>query len=136
MSFFDACVVLSFLVALAVVSKMLTALRLLESRVSLLQDQIAHSARRRTARAPPSLKSMQAELEAEDLRTDGEKTTHVVDDPELEALLSEMNSEQDRLKKAMGRDFRGASQAQRGPRSAAALRGSPVPGRKPQPLKS
>jgi hypothetical protein len=43
MTFTDVAVVLSFLAIVMVVAKMLRALRLLEARVSLLQEQVEHN---------------------------------------------------------------------------------------------
>jgi hypothetical protein len=145
----DVGVVLSFLAIVIVIAKMLRAFRLLEARVSLLQEQIernhgavqrvavkAAAAPRPPARTPvlgvpvtsssPTSRPALVDGRSDDgSRPRGESAGEPTDDEVAWAFLA---AEQERLKKAMGRDF----QARRPPRLAAEVRGTDVQG-KPGP---
>lgn len=137
MTFTDVAVVLSFLAIVMVVAKMLRALRLLEARVSLLQEQVErnHGAVQKVAakapapRAPartPVLgvpatgatpRSPSPDLRAAD---ESKPRTDAAEPTDDEIAWAWLKQEQERLKKAMGRDF----QARKSPRSAAQIRGN------------
>lgn len=100
MSFFEALVVLSLLVVIAIITRMLGAIRVLNGRVDLLSEQLRESATtmRRPTRAA-------AEAAAREALSAGERSTNVVDDPELAAMFANMDEQHGQLKKKMGRDF-------------------------------
>jgi hypothetical protein len=151
MSVADVGLMVSVLVVVAIVSKMLRAIRLLDGRVSLLQEELEHSRntlqKRAAAKvAAPKLSTGKTPLECvpvgaapsaaprtpapvlvenkvtEGERSPGEAAVHVIDEAEAEAVWARMTAEQERLKKAMGRDFR----VRDSKRSAAAIRGKPA----------
>ena len=141
----------SVLVVVAIVAKMLRAIRLLDGRVTLLQEQLEHSRnaiQKATAAKPVVAKSSSGktpiqgvpivpaapasprtsapvlvdDVAMNDGRLPGEATAHVIDEAEAEAVWAKMTAEQERMKRAMGRDFQ-----VRGPkRSATEIRGKPV----------
>jgi hypothetical protein len=141
---------LSFLVVVAVIARMLKAVRLLDGRVTLLQEQLEHShlemlmapatkarARAPSARTPiesvPSSAASAASprtpapvridgKSSEEWRAPGEATTHTIEESEAEEIWEHMAAEQARMKKAMGRDF----QVRPAKRSAAEIRGKPA----------
>jgi hypothetical protein len=149
MSLADICLMISVLVVVAVVAKMLRAIRLLDGRVTILQEQLEQSRttlqRAVAGKLPPhklssgktpiegvsvvpaaaAVRRAPAPIEPEvsqDSRSPGEATTHVIDQTEADAIYAQLSAEQERLKKAMGRDF----QVRTPKRSAAAIRGKPV----------
>ena len=130
MRFTDVCVMLSFLVVIAVIARMLKAIRLLDGRVTLLQEQLSQSraVMKKAVVANPRTSASAAAPAAYEARpsvaaqSPGEMTTHEIEETDIETLLASMTAEQERLKKAMGRDF----QVRPGKRSAAAIRGKPV----------
>jgi hypothetical protein len=137
MTFTDVAVVLSFLAIVVVVGKMLRAIRLLEARVSLLQEQVGrnHGAVQKVAAKAPrppvrtpvlgvpatgaTLRSPSPDLRPSDEAKPRADATDPTDD---EIAWAWLEQEQERLKKAMGRDF----QARRSPRSPAEVRGNPT----------
>jgi hypothetical protein len=148
MSLADICLLASLLVVVVVVAKMLRAVRLLDGRVSLLQEQVRLG---RTAGAkpggaplaaakppsgrtpvygvpvtPPAPRGATPAPDAQDAdgegRYPGEQAAHVIDQAEAEAVWARMEAEQERLKRAMGRDF----QVRARMRSASDIRGKPV----------
>jgi hypothetical protein len=151
MSVADIGLMVSVMVVVAIVAKMLRAIRLLDGRVSLLQEELEHSrntlqktvAGKVAAPKPPTGKTPIAGVPvgaapgaaprtpapvlvqdeaAEDSHFPGEAAVHVIDEAEAEAVWARMTAEQERLKKAMGRDF----QVRDSKRSAAAIRGKPA----------
>jgi hypothetical protein len=141
----------SVLVVVAIVAKMLRAIRLLDGRVTLLQEQLEVShdtlqkvkAGRPAVARPPSGKTpihgvplapapaaaprtpaplTVAESATGEDHLPGEPVAHVIDEAEAEAVWAKMAAEQNRLKKAMGKDF----QVRDPRRSAAAIRGKPT----------
>jgi hypothetical protein len=149
MSFADICLMGSVLVVVAVVAKMLRAIRLLDGRVTILQEQLEQSrttlqravAGKLPAHKPSSGKTpiegvsvvaaaaaarrTPAPIEPEvsqDIRSPGEATTHVIDQSEADSIYAQLAAEQERLKRAMGRDF----QVRARQRSAGEIRGKPV----------
>jgi hypothetical protein len=126
MRFADVCVMLSFLVVIAVISRMLKAIRLLDGRVTLLQEQLSQS-RAVMKKAPVANPRTPAPVAYEARRSassqnPGEMTTYEMEETDIETLLASMTAEQERMKKAMGRDF----QVRPVKRSAAAIRGKRV----------
>ncbi|MGA7743356.1 MAG: hypothetical protein ABSF35_00895 [Polyangia bacterium] len=130
MRFSDVCVMLSFLVVIAVIARMLKAIRLLDGRVTLLQEQISQSravmkkgaaANPRTP-APVVAQTAYQARNSVPAQSPGEVTTYEIEETDVETLLASMTAEQERMKKAMGRDF----QVRPGKRSAAAIRGKRV----------
>ena len=137
----------SFLVVVAIVAKMLRAIRLLDGRITLLQEQLnygrkggAKAAPRPAATRVPSGKTpiegvpvlppsartpapivTRAEIE-ESRPFPGETSAHVIEQAEVDAVWARLEAEQERLKQAMGRDF----QVRTPKRSAADVRGKPV----------
>ena len=132
MSLADICLMISVLVVVAVVAKMLRAIRLLDGRVTILQEQLEQSRttlqRAVAGKLPPhklssgktpiegvsvvpaaaAVRRAPAPIEPEvsqDSRSPGEATTHVIDQTEADAIYAQLSAEQERLKKAMGRDF-------------------------------
>jgi len=134
MSVADICVLASVLVVVLIVAKMLRAIRLLDGRVSILQEQLKLG--RATASGsgthppalpkPPSGKtpvlgvpimpppaaaprtpppSTVEETAREASPFPGEVSAHYIDEAEAEAVWARMEAEEARLKKAMGRDF-------------------------------
>lgn len=155
MSVADLGLMVSVLVVVAIVAKMLRAIRLLNGRVTLLQEQLQHShtaiqkvttaksANPRPVPARPTSGKTPVQgvpivsggaphrtpapvviddAASGEYRTPGEMTAHVIDEAEAEALWAKMSAEQERLQKAMGRDF----QVTTPKRSATAIRGKPV----------
>jgi hypothetical protein len=151
MSIADIGLMGSVLVVVAIVAKMLRAIRLLDGRVTLLQEELEHSRntlRKATAGKPAAAKPSFAKtpiagvpvvpapdasprtpapvLAEDNASEDGfspaEATAHIIDEAEAEAVWARMAAEQERLKKAMGRDF----QVHASMRSAAAVRGKPA----------
>jgi hypothetical protein len=121
---------LSFLVVIAIIARMLKAVRLLDGRVTLLQEQISRSravmkkaaaANPRTPAPVVAPAAYQARASAAS-QSPGEMTTHAIEETDVETLLASMTAEQERMKKAMGRDF----QVRPGKRSAAGIRGKRV----------
>jgi hypothetical protein len=137
----DLGVVLAFLAIAGVVAKMLRAFRLLEARVTLLQEEIerSHGAARKAtsqvttrpaARTPvlgvpvvsanPPQRPASADARGTDEgRPSGEAAGNASDDEIAWAWLVQ---EQARLRKEMGRDF----QARKATRSAAEVRGGDI----------
>jgi hypothetical protein len=121
---------LSFLVVIAIITRMLNAIRMLDGRVTLLQEQLSQSraVKKRAAVANPRTPApavTQAACEAVPAaasQSPGEMTTYSVEETDIETLLASMTAEQERLKKAMGRDF----QVRPGKRLATTIRGKPV----------
>ena len=145
MSVADICLLVSLLVVVAVVAKMLRAVRLLDGRVTLLQEQLKFGrsikpgtsdgrpapARQPSGKTPvagvPVLpiaprRTPPADEHEEECHLPGEEVSHVIDQAEADAVWSKMEAEQERLKKAMGSDF----QARARKRSAIEVRGKPV----------
>ncbi len=123
------CVMLSFLVVIAVITRMLNAIRMLDGRVTLLQEQLSRSravmkkAVVANPRTPtPVATPVMYETEPDASSTPGEMTTYAIEETDIETLLASMTAEQERLKKAMGRDF----QVRPAKRSAATIRGKPL----------
>jgi len=133
---------LSFLAIVVVVARMLRAVRLLEARVSLLQEQVErnHGAVQRVAARPspaarppartpvlgvPVTPSSAAPRPVTvDARTVEEARPRDPGEPtDDEIAWAWLEQEQQRLKKAMGRDF----QARKDPRSTIEIRGNPGP---------
>ena len=132
MRFSDVCVMLSFLVVIAVIARMLKAIRLLDGRVTLLQEQFSQSravmkkaagANLRTPASVATPAAFQARASVA-AQSPGEMTTYAIAEPDtdIETLLASMTAEQERMKRAMGRDF----QVRPGKRSAAGIRGKLV----------
>ena len=142
----DVGVVLSFLAIVVVVAKMLRALRLLEARVTLLQEQVErnHGAVRRAAQKssaqaasaprPPVRTPVLGVPATAPSSTPRPPTTTTVDESQLrgdggaepsddEIAWQWLQQEQQRLKEAMGRDFQARKQAQ----PSADSRGNPAP---------
>lgn len=143
MSLVDGCLMVSVLVVVAIVAKMLRAIRLLDGRVSVLQEQLEHS---RTTTVPtirkpaPKLSGGRTPVEgvpittptirrtpspedaARDPQLPSEAATHTIEQAEADAIWAQLEAEQERLRKAMGRDF----QARARQRSASEIRGRPV----------
>ncbi|MBN2573909.1 MAG: hypothetical protein JXP73_05030 [Deltaproteobacteria bacterium] len=148
MSLVEICLLASLLVVVVVVAKMLRAVRLLDGRMTLLQEQLklgrvaapkARNSQPAPTRsspvrtpvfgvpvAPPSPRAPtpapEAESAAEEGHHPGEQTAHVIGQAEADAVWAHMEAEQERLKKAMGRDF----QVRTRKRSASDIRGKPV----------
>jgi hypothetical protein len=156
MSIADMGLMASVLVVVAIVAKMLRAIRLLDGRVSLLQEQlkVSHSAIQKVtsgkpvAAKPAAARSTFAKTPVQgvpvvsaasaaprtpapvlvdDSASDnyhfpGEATAHVIDEAEAELVWAKMAAEQDRLKRAMGKDF----QVRAPKRSATEIRGKPA----------
>jgi len=146
----DVCLMLSFLVVVAVIARMLKAIRLLDGRVTLLQEQLEHShlamLMAPAIKAPTRSPSGRTPIEgvpisvasaasprtpapvridgksSEEWRAPGEATTHTIEESEAEEIWSQMAAEQERMKKAMGKDF----QVRAVKRSASAVRGKPA----------
>ncbi len=155
MSVADISLLASVLVIVLVVAKMLRAIRLLDGRVTILQEQLKFG-RVAAARSadnlpvvgkPASGKTPVRDVPiapaaaprtpvpptaAEDADAAGnfpsEGGAHYIDQAEADAVWARMEAEQERLKKAMGRDFQvRAAQLKMEPvRSAAAVRGKPT----------
>jgi hypothetical protein len=139
MTFTDVAVVLSFLAIVVVVGKMLRAIRLLEARVSLLQEQVGrnHGAVQKVAAKAPAPRppvrtpvlgvpatGATPRSPSPDLRPSDEAKPRAdaTDPTDDEIAWAWLEQEQERLKKAMGRDF----QARRNPRPPAEVRGNPT----------
>jgi len=147
MSAADICILASVLVVVGVVAKMLRAIRLLDGRVTLLQEQlkfgrsikpIAMENRPAVARQPSGRTPVAgvpvfaapvaprhtppADGPEQESHLPGEEVPHVIDQTEADAVWSKMEAEQERLKKAMGSDF----QVRTRKRSADDIRGKPV----------
>jgi hypothetical protein len=147
MRFADICLMASFLVLVVIVAKMLRAIRLLDGRVTLLQEQVTYgrttgprtAADKPAALKPPPSKTpiegvpiMSAvatprrtppgDPPAEATHLPGEAAPHVIDEAEAEAVWARMEAEQERMRKAMGRDF----QERTTKRSASDIRGVTV----------
>jgi hypothetical protein len=149
MSVVDICVLASVLVVVLIVAKMLRAVRLLDGRVTLLQEQVklgrAAASRSRdslpamprpsSGKTPvygvPVLPAAAPRTPAPQVLVDdtgagspfpGEAAAHYIDESEAEAVWSRMEAEQERMKKAIGRDF----QVRAGKRSASEIRGKPT----------
>jgi hypothetical protein len=147
MSVADICLLASVLVVVGVVAKMLRAIRLLDGRVTQLQEQLKFgrsvlpkAPERRPAAAKPSTvktpiqgvpivttpaptrRTPVEDVPAAESHLPGEAVPHMIDQAEADAVWSKMEEEQDRLKQAMGPDF----QARTRKRSAEDVRGKPV----------
>jgi len=147
MSVADICLLVSVLVVVVVLTKMIRAIRLLEGRVSLLQEQLKVGrgiptkapANQRATPTPPSSrtpiagvpivppspsqrKSPVPETIPQDNYLPGESAPHFIEEAEAEAVWAKMEVEQERLRKAMGSDFRARTRK----RSALDIRGKPV----------
>jgi hypothetical protein len=146
MTLADVCLMVSVLVVVAIVAKMLRAIRLLDGRVSVLQEQLEHShtlqlgaasraatskpaaARTPIAGVPVSMPSAPVrhspapEDASPDPPSPGEAATHVIEQGEADAIWAQLEAEQERLKSAMGHDFRGRDRK----KSASFIRGKPV----------
>jgi hypothetical protein len=155
MSVVDICVLASVLVVVLIVAKMLRAVRLLDGRVTLLQEQVklGHAAASRSRDSLPAMPrpssgktpfygvpvlpptaprtpapQVLVDNPAADSPFPGEAAAHYIDESEAEAVWTRMEAEQERLRKAMGRDFRVRTAAIKidPSRSAAAVRGRPT----------
>jgi hypothetical protein len=161
----DICLMASCLVLVAVVAKMLRAIRLLDGRVTLLQEQLSYSlttgakpAAKAGAKVPPVMPKADSSAASrpqrintpiegvpilppassakrtpapvpvteEEFRYPGEEVPHVIGQAEADAVWARMEAEQERMRQAMGSDFR----ARQRTRSASDIRGTPVPVRK------
>ena len=140
----DISLLVSVLVVVVILAKMVRAIRLLDGRVSVLQEQLEHSRASMQMAAvgkPPgkpsggrtpiegvpiiapvasSRRTPPPEEAPQETPSPGEATTHVIEQGEADAVWSRLEAEQERLRKAMGRDF----QARK--RSASDIRGKPV----------
>jgi hypothetical protein len=136
MSVADICLLASVLVVVVVIAKMLRAIRLLDGRVTILQEQLkfgranagkpaARPAMPTPVPSPPSGSGRTpvagvpayppahrtpapvtaAADEAEEGAFPGEAKAHHIDQAEADAVWARMEAEQERLHKAMGRDF-------------------------------
>jgi hypothetical protein len=142
MTITDIGVVLSFLAMVVVVAKMLRAFRLLEARVSLLQEEVerSHGAGPKPATkiapalrppvrtpvlgVPVTTSSLTPRPVTVDARGNEDARPRAATEPtDDEIAWAWLVKEQERLKKAMGRDF----QARKNPRPAAEIRGMPAP---------
>lgn len=145
MSLADISLMASVLVVVVIVAKMLRAIRLLDARVTLLQEELEHSrgdvqrpARKPvplkpatrtpieggplTAPAPRPVKRSPSADEAVESPCPGDAATHVIEQDEADEIWAKLAAEQERLKQAMGRDFRVRERT----RSASEIRGRPV----------
>ncbi len=145
MTLADVCLMVSVLVVVTILAKMLRAIRLLEGRVTVLQEELAHSrttmqgagAGKPTAAKPASARTPLAGVpviptaapgrltpapEGPASLASGEGAAHVIDQAEADAVWARLEAEQERLRKAMGRDF----QVRTRKRSASEIRGRPV----------
>jgi hypothetical protein len=143
MTIADIGVVLSFLAMIVVVAKMLRALRLLEARVTLLQEQLERNhgavqkvvaksaaAPRAPMRTPvlgvpvttPSVTPRPVVIDARP-SDDARPRSDAAEPSDDEIAWAWLAEEQARLKRAMGRDF----QARTSSRSAGEVRGIPAP---------
>ena len=146
MTLVDVCLLASILVVVVIVMKMVRAIRLLDGRVAVLQEQLEHShtslqiaaagkpagkaAAGRTpvygvpvtTAAPQLRRTPPPEDVAREIPAAGEATTHVIEQAEVDAVWARLEAEQARLRKAMGRDF----QTRASRRSASDIRGKPI----------
>ena len=146
MTLADISLMVSVLVVVLILAKMVRAIRLLDGRVSVLQEQLEHSrastqmaavgkppgkplgGRTPIAGVPiitpaPALRSTPPPEEpSRELASPGEAATHVIEQGEADAVWARLEAEQERLRKAMGRDF----QARTPKRSASDIRGKPI----------
>lgn len=149
----DICLMASCLVLVVIVAKMLRAIRLLDSRVTLLQEQLNYGlttgtkpaaspaakarAERNATPVPQPIKtpvevslprraSAPVPIPEEEFHYPGEEVPTVIEQAEADAVWARMEAEQERLRKAMGRDF----QDRQRKRSASDVRGTPIPVRK------
>ena len=147
MTLADISLTVSVLVVVAILAKMVRAIRLLDGRVSVLQEQLEHSrtsmqmaAVAKPAASKPSggrtpVQGVPVTAPAASVRrapppeeppretyTPGEAATHVIEQAEVDAVWARLEDEQERLRKAMGRDF----QVRTRKRSASEIRGKPV----------
>jgi hypothetical protein len=147
MSFVDVCLMASLLVVVVIVARMLRAVRLLDRRVTLLQEQLSYG---RTGRKPPTeltpaphvtrgktpiavvsmtpapaisrhtpVPVVEPSVES---GAPGEEAAVVIDQGEADAIWARLEAEEERLRKAMGRDFQGRTRK----RSGSEVRGRPV----------
>lgn len=130
MSLVDVCLTASLLVVVVIVARMLRAIRLLDGRVSVLQEQLTfgragrkpptdlspapHVARGRTPIAGVPITPSPAASRCTPLPVvappeasaiPGEETAVVIDQAEADAIWARLEAEEERLRKAMGRDF-------------------------------
>jgi len=142
----DISLMVSVLVVVVILAKMVRAIRLLDGRVSVLQEQLEHSrasmqmaavgkvpGKPSGGRTPiegvpivtpvPNLRrTSPPEEPPRETSSPGEATTHVIGQAEADAVWSRLEAEQERLRSAMGRDF----QARTRKRSATEIRGKPI----------
>jgi hypothetical protein len=147
MSFVEVCLMASLLVVVVIVARMLRAIRLLDGRVTVLQEQLSYGragrkvptelapaprgARGKTPIAgvpitpPPAASRLTPPpvvTAPEVSAASGEEAAVVIDQAEADAVWARLEAEEERLRKAMGRDFQ-----RRGPRrSGSEVRGKPV----------
>lgn len=138
MSLADFCLTASFLVVLLIVARMLRAIRLLDRRVTVLQEQLSYGRTgRKPAVEPPRPTGARTPIEgvpvvAATRRTPGNEPAVeepasddgavVIEQAEVDAVWSRLEAEQERLRQAMGRDFQGRTRK----RSGSEIRGRPV----------
>jgi hypothetical protein len=134
MSLADLCLTASFLVVVVVVARMLRAIRLLDGRVTVLQEQLSYGRTGPRPAAGPARTPVQGvpvvaaarrssrgdEAPVEEPATDDGAV--VIEQAEVDAVWSRLEAEQERLRQAMGRDFQGRTRK----RSAGDIRGRPV----------
>jgi hypothetical protein len=127
----------SVLVVVLIVAKRLRAIRLLDGRVTVLQEQLNYG---RTGRKPAAERPVGAltpiegvpvvaaarRTPAGDQPADESPASSdgavVIEQAEVDAVWARLEAEQERLRQAMGRDFRGRTRK----RSAGEVRGRPV----------
>lgn len=144
MTLADISLMVSVLVVVVILAKMVRAIRLLDGRVSLLQEQLEHSRTtmqsaavgkrpvKSSGRTPiegvpitpsPAIRhTPPPEEPPREAAAPGEATTHVIGQAEADAVWTRLEAEQERLRKAMGRDF----QVRASKRSASDIRGKPI----------
>jgi hypothetical protein len=133
------CLTASFLVVVAIVARMLRAIRLLDRRVTVLQEQLSYgrtgkkpaseSPRPTGARTPiegvPVVAATRRTPPGDEPAVEAPASDDgavVIDQAEVDAVWSRLEAEQERLRQAMGRDFQGRTRK----RSANEIRGRPV----------
>jgi hypothetical protein len=133
------CLTGSFLVVVVIVAKMLRAIRLLDGRVSVLQEQLSYGrAGKKPAAEPPrpvgartpvagvpvvaAVRRTPAGDEPADEGPASDDGAVVIEQAEVDAVWARLEAEQERLRQAMGRDFQGRTRK----RSAGEIRGRPA----------
>jgi hypothetical protein len=140
MNFAGICLTASFLVVVVIVAKMLRAIRLLDGRVTVLQEQLSYGrAGKKPAGEPPrpvgartpvagvpvvaAVRRTPARDEpADESPASDDDGAVVIEQAEVDAVWARLEAEQERLRQAMGRDFQGRTRK----RSAGDVRGRPV----------